>query len=129
MTNINKLPGLNLVVDVTFMYTGALIEISFTKDEKQYTYKIQSNRKCIVMSRFANNKHDVLVSPDLVLNPLEITEDEFNVIAILPGLNGFEINIFKMGYMVTRMWHNDAHEDYALDYAIATVKDLMGIDK
>lgn len=127
MTNINKLPGLNLSVDVTFMYTGALIEIYFTKNEEQYSYKIQSNRNCIVMSRFANNTHDVLVPPDLILNPLEISDEELNLISILPGLDNFEMEIFKMSYMITRMWHNDAHEQYALDYAIATVKDLMNI--
>lgn len=125
MNTQNKLKVERLTVDVDFMYSGAMVRISFHQGEDYSEYLTSSNRRALTLKRFKNGAWETLVQPDFTVNPLEISEEEDFMVSILPGMNHFERSLYKLAGVVTKMWHNDADENYARSYVIEYLKDYL----
>ncbi|QXL90453.1 hypothetical protein [Salmonella phage NINP13076] len=122
----NKIVAVGLSVDVDFMYTGAIVRIIFKKDGcEHYEYLTTSNRRTLSLKKFKRGEWETIIPADYTLNPLEITTEEALMVSILPGLSPFERSLYTMAGVITRMWHNDADEEYAKKYVIEFLKDYL----
>lgn len=126
MSTQNKIVAVGLGVDVDFMYTGAIVRIIFKKDGCEHCeYLTTSNRRTLSLKKFKGGEWETIIPPDYTVNPLEITTEEEFMVSILPGLSPFERSLYTMAGVVTRMWHNDADEEYAKKYVLEYLKEYL----
>lgn len=125
MNTQNKLIVTGLTVDIDFMYSGSMVRLGFHEGKEYLEYMISSNRRALSIKRFKNARWETIIEPDFTVNPFDIREEEDFMVSILPGMNHFERSLYKMAGVVTKMWHNDADENYARSYVIEYLKDFL----
>lgn len=110
---------------LSFMFSGFSLEIWITEGDcpdfeinNFVHYFIMGNKKILKIKRFNDKEWETIVSPDLILNPIDISKEEEFLISILPGVTDFDLSLLRISEKINQMWTNGESETSAKEFLL-----------